>query len=194
MALVVKDMWEDPVCDNHQLQINTKIMTSAHNRCTTPSSAAVSWGSHHFAHRTVKENEKSLVHTVDLEVKNTLCWYWFLRSWSCDVFPHCRHAAASSKASGFGKAETLLLRGATEPLMMGPDLMCSVTTERQQGSGETWWPCGAQRCHPGTGRAASCLSTHRTTATICSGRFSSLPRGPQFHTEQGAPTGWNNQP
>lgn len=36
MALVVKDMWEDPVCDNHQFQINMKIMTSAHNRCTMP--------------------------------------------------------------------------------------------------------------------------------------------------------------
>lgn len=35
-------------------------------------------------------------------------------------------------------------------------------------------------------------STHCTTTTICSGRFSSSPRGPRFDTEQGAPRRMSN--
>lgn len=134
MALVVKDMSENPVCDNHQFQINMKIMTSVHDRCTMPSSAAASWNNHHFAHRIDKENKKSSVPTVDveLELKNTLCWYWFLRGWSCDMFPHCPQACNVQQASGFGKRGAVMLRGATVPLMMWTDLICSVTTERQR--------------------------------------------------------------
>lgn len=124
--------------------------------------------------------------------QNTLCWYWFLRSWSCDMFPHCHHAAASSKASGFGKAECSRCEGPQSCWWRGRIWFVQSQQNDSKAVVKHGWPCGAQRCHPGTGWAAGCLSTHCTTAPICSGRFSSLPRGPQFHTEQGAPTGWNN--
>lgn len=76
---------------------------------------------------------------------------------------------------------------------MWMDVICSVTTEGQRDHGKTWWPCGAQWCHPGAGWPAGWQSTHCTTAPICSARFSSLPRGSRFLTEQGARTGLNNE-
>lgn len=68
MVLVVNDMSEDPICDSRRFQINMKIMTSAHNRCTKPSSAAVSGTGRGSTHRADEENNKSLVHAVDLEL------------------------------------------------------------------------------------------------------------------------------
>lgn len=169
-------MSEGLLCDNHQFQINTKIITSAHDRCTMPSSAGVCWTCHHFTHRIDKENKTSLVHTVFLELKNPLCWYWFLMSCSCDMFSQspCLHRPADLC---FWQPGAFVLRGATELMMMWMDGICSVTTESQRDSGETRWPCGAQWCHPGTGWAAGWRSAHCTTAPICSGRSPSFPRG-----------------
>lgn len=188
MAVPVKDMSEDPVCDNHQFQINVKIMTSVHNRSTKPLSAAVSWTDHHSAHRTDKrpwwtlriwlENSRVLI-SPELKL-----WHVFT------LFPPCLHRPAGVWALQLG---VVTLRRATEPLMMWTDLICSVKTERWEDGGETWWPCGAQWCHPGTGWAAGWQATRCTTATICCSRYSSLSRGPPFLTEQGAPTGWNNE-
>lgn len=77
------------------------------------------------------------------EKKKALCWYWFLRSWSCNMFPHCHHAAASSKASGFGKAERSRCKGPQSCWWRGRIWFVQSQQKDSKAVVKHGWPCGA---------------------------------------------------
>lgn len=145
MALVVKDMWEDPVCDNHQFQINMKIMTSAHNRCTMP---WLPWAEATII-SLIEQTKRTKSPSCTLSI-----WRWkkqktkkpkthcadidFSGAGAVTCFHTVTMLQRPARPLVFWQGGALTLRGATELPVTGTDLICSVTTERQQGRGETW--------------------------------------------------------
>lgn len=157
-----------------------------------PSTAAVSWTDHYFTHRIDKENKKSSVLTVDLELKNTLCWYWFLQSCSCDMFPYCHRACTVQHPSGFGSPERSCCEGPQSCWWCGRIWFVQA---RQQGSKTVVKHGGPVVLSGVTQEQDGLLAGSRHIAPQPLSAPADSPLYPEvlFHTEQGAWTGWNNE-
>lgn len=133
-----------------------------------------------------RQREQKVLDAVFLDLKKVLSWYWFILSFncSCDIFSR-RHLACTVQQSSFLAAWTVhAARGQWADDVGGLDLSSHNILYRQWGSSESLalW-CLVVSPRPGGAALAVSTSGHSLfLATICSCRFSSSPRGPQFHT------------